>query len=198
MGITKKQKAVFDFICEYFDTHGFSPTQEEIREHFSLKSLGSVQKYIQYLTNAGYLKNSWNARRGLEPVKPTEEALEIPLLGKVAAGQPIEDFHYNESISVPQNMVKGNDHFALIVSGNSMIEDGIFDGDTIIVKKQPMANNGQTVVALVENEATVKTFYKSKNQVELHPANSSMDPFIYNKGDVKIEGIVVGLLRTYL
>jgi repressor LexA len=201
MGITKKQKQVFDYIKEYFASHGVSPTQNEIKDYFGFKSFGSVQKYIQYLTEAGFLKNSWNARRGLEPVdleKESFEKFEIPLLGSVAAGSPIEAIQRQEMISIPPTMVKSTkDIFALNVQGQSMIDDGILDGDIIICKKQSTANNGDTVVALIDNEATVKRFYKKANSVELHPANSSMKPFIYKGGNLKIEGIVVGLLRVY-
>jgi repressor LexA len=203
MGITKKQKEVFDFISTYLHTHGYSPTQVEIKEHFGFKSLGSVQRYIQYLSNAGYLKNTWNSRRGLEPVLQNEnnsssQALEVPLLGKVAAGLPIESMEYNETVTIPPSMLaKSKDVFALRVEGESMIEDGIFDGDVIVVKKQEDASNGETVVATVDNEATVKRLYKKNGAVELHPANSSMEPFIYSEGNVNISGVVVGLIRTY-
>ena len=118
-------------------------------------------------------------------------------VGKVAAGLPIEAIAGTETVSVPQTMLKGNDNFALTVSGNSMIEDGILDGDTIVVKKQESASNGETVGALIENEATVKRFYKKSNAVELHPANSSMSPIIVQGGAFKIEGVVVGLLRHF-
>jgi repressor LexA len=198
MGITKKQKQVYDYIKSYFSENGYSPTQDEIKLHFGFKSLGSVQKYIQYLTNAGYLKNSWNARRGLEPIIHNNENFSsVPLLGKVAAGLPIEAVENRENISVPANLIKQGEHFALQVEGDSMIEDGILEGDVIVIKKQATAQNGDTVVALIDNEATVKRFYRKSKNIELHPANSRMKPFIYDSGDLSIEGIVVGLIRAY-
>ncbi len=200
MSLTKKQKQVFDYICDYLDTNGFSPTQMEIKEHFSFKSLGSVQDYIRYLKNSGHLQNDPNSVRGLKPVNQSNEAdntLDIPLHGKVAAGNPIEAIEGTETISVPANMIGSGSHFALTVNGESMIEDGILDGDLIIVKEKNQASNGETIVATINNEATVKRYYKKSNQIELHPANSSMSPIIIKDGDFHIKGILVGLYRSY-
>ncbi len=199
MSLTKKQKLVFDYICEYLDKNGYSPTQVEIQVHFGFKSLGSVQDYIKYLTNAGYLSSDSNAVRGLTPVRAEQldNHTEIPLLGDVAAGIPIEAMENPENISVPNSMIGSGVHFALNVCGNSMIEDGILDGDVIVVKQQTSASNGQTVVAVVDNEATVKRFYNKKSHVELHPANSTMKPFIIRDESFEIKGVLVGLLRVY-
>jgi len=149
MALTKKQKKVYDFICEYLDTQGFSPTQNEIKKHFQLKSLGSVQDYIRYLTNAGFLKNDPNAVRGLEPIReevtPPSPEVNIPLLGQVAAGLPIEAIEGQESVSIPSNMIPPGKCFALQISGQSMIEDGILDGDIVLIKEQKTANRGDTV-----------------------------------------------------
>ena len=173
----------------------------EIKEHFGFKSLGSVQDYIRYLKNADYIENDTNSVRGLTPVgygqNTGESSLEIPLHGKVAAGNPIEAMEGTENISVPASMVGKGSHYALTISGESMIEDGILDGDVIVVKEQKNASNGDTVVAVIENEATVKRYYKKKNAIELHPANSSMKPIIIENGDFQIKGVLVGLLRSY-
>jgi repressor LexA len=195
--LTRKQKEVYDYICAYLDEHGTSPTQLEIKEYFGFKSLGSVQDYIKYLVNGGYLRNDSNAVRGLVPVTHAEPSVEIPLLGKVAAGNPIEVVEGQETIPVPRTMLKQGTHFALTVTGQSMIEDGILDGDVIIIKKQQTANNGDTVVATVDHEATVKRFYKKSSKIELHPANSSMKPIIVSDQEFQIKGILVGLLRQY-
>lgn len=200
MSLTKKQKQVFDFICEYIDLNGYSPTQMEIKEHFNFKSLGSVQDYIRYLKNSGHLENDANSVRGLKPVNQdsnNDNSLDIPLHGKVAAGNPIEALEGSETVSVPANMVGSGNHFALTVSGESMIEDGILDGDLIIIKEKNHANNGDTIVATINNEATVKRYYKKANKIELHPANSSMSPIIVKGGDFHIKGILVGLYRSY-
>lgn len=201
MSLTKKQKQVYDYIAEYLEENGYSPTQVEIQHNFGFKSLGSVQDYIRYLRTAGYLQNDTNSVRGLVPINPNQqsiiEAIEIPLHGKVAAGNPIEAFEGSEKVEIPASMVGLGTHFALTVSGQSMIEDGILDGDVIIIKEQKTASNGETVVAVVENEATVKRFYRNKNKIELHPANSSMEPIIIDQGDFHIKGVLVGLYRSY-
>ncbi len=195
--LTRKQKEVFDYICAYIDEHSVSPTQIEIKEYFGFKSLGSVQDYIKYLVNGGYLKNDPNAVRGLVPADQPEPSVEIPLLGKVAAGIPIEVVEGSETIPVPKTMIRQGTYFALTVSGKSMIEDGILDGDVIIIKKQNTANNGETVVATLDHEATVKRYYKKASTIELHPANSSMKPIQVLDVDFQIKGILVGLIRRY-
>lgn len=201
MSLTKKQKQVFDYICEYINEHEYSPTQLEIKEHFGFKSLGSVQDYIRYLKNSGHLTNDPNSVRGLTPCTSTDKentnVIDIPLHGKVAAGNPIEAIEGNEMISVPTAMLGKGTHYALTISGQSMIEDGILDGDVIVVKEQNNAHNGDTVVAVINNEATVKRFYKKNKTIELHPANSSMQPIIVNDGDFQIKGVLVGLIRAY-
>lgn len=201
MSLTKKQKQVFDFISEYLELNGYSPTQVEIKTHFGFKSLGSVQDYIRYLKNAGYLQNDPNSVRGLTPVNQNktvnDNSIAIPLHGSIAAGCPIEAMEGQEEIDVPSSMVGNGQHYALTVKGESMIEDGILDGDLIIIKEQNNAFNGQTVVADIEGEATLKRYYKKSKHVELHPANSSMKPIVVENGNFQIKGILVGLYRSY-
>lgn len=202
MSLTKKQKQVYDYIVEYINDNDFSPTQMEIKEHFGFKSLGSVQDYIRYLKNANYIQNDTNSVRGLTPVSGgitnnNDNIIDIPLHGKVAAGNPIEAIEGTENISVPATMIGRGSHYALTISGESMIEDGILDGDVIVVKEQKNANNGDTVVAVIDNEATVKRYYKNKSIIELHPANSTMKPIVVKSGDFQIKGVLVGLLRSY-
>ncbi|MBT5093904.1 MAG: transcriptional repressor LexA [Halobacteriovoraceae bacterium] len=208
MGITKKQKEIYDYIKSYIDTHSCAPTQKEIKEHFSFKSFGSVQRYIKYLTDAGYLGSDWNARRGLTLVEeqalmaaPAPHSREIPLLGKVAAGIPIEALEDpEETIPVPLHMLSGDSrYFALKVEGDSMIDEGIFQDDIVVCKGQETAHTGQTVVAVIDGEATVKNFYKKKGIIELHPANSTMQPIIVDGSlPFKIAGVLVGLIRSYV
>lgn len=211
MALTKKQNQVYLYIKEYFDKEGYAPTQKEIKEHFGLKSFGSVNKYMHYLQEAGKIEIDWNARRGIKLIEestappamvttPQAQFSEVPLLGDVAAGNPIEAIENpSEHTMVPNHMVaKPGRYFALNVQGDSMINDGIFEGDILVCRAQENANQGQTVIAVVDNEATVKNFYKKKNSIELHPANDRLSPFIITgQNDFRIAGIVVGLLRSY-
>lgn len=206
MALTKKQKEVYDYLVAYHDHHGHAPTQNEIKDHFGLKSLGSVQKYLQYLNKEGLLETHWNQRRGVE-IKAPERVQEsdsemIPLLGLVAAGNPIEAIENpTNTISVPRYFLKGGfRYFALTVKGDSMIEAGILEGDVIVCRSTKEARNGQIVVAVIDGEATVKTLsMQKKSQIELLPANKSYSPIVVdeNTGDFKIVGTLVGLLRSY-
>ncbi len=208
MALTKKQNQVYLYIKEYYLKEGFAPTQKEIKDHFGLKSFGSVNKYMHYLQDAGKIEVDWNARRGIKllEVEEVETPLvnqhfsEIPLLGDVAAGNPIEAIENpSEHTLVPNHMVaRPGRYFALNVQGDSMINDGIFEGDTLVCRAQENANQGQTVIALVDNEATVKNFYRKNSVIELHPANDRLSPFVITgENDFRIAGIVVGLLRSY-
>ncbi len=217
MALTKKQKDVLDFISFYTHSHGVAPTQKEIKEHFGLKSFGSVQRYLKYLSEAGHIEQDWNAKRGLKITKrppinqgentPSSNTVELPLLGKAAAGIPIEAIEnpdsFENKIEVPLSLIKTNSsHYALKVQGDSMVDDGIFDGDTIICRYQKTAQNGQTVVAIIDGEATVKKYYQFKDRLELHPANPYLEPFVYTNSDIQelgieITGVVVALYRDY-
>lgn len=204
MALTKKQKQVYDYIYYYVNDNSYAPTQSEIKEHFGFRSLGSVQDYIRYLTNAGYLKNDSNAVRGLEPMVPLEDkipdmpgVITLPLLGSVAAGEPIEKFEENQTVEVPENLVGLGDHYALQIQGESMIEDGILDGDIVILKHQKNVENGQTAVVLVNGAATIKRFYNHTHHIELRPANEKMSPIIVDHNNWEVSGILVGLFRNY-
>lgn len=197
MALTKKQKDVLDFITEYVRENGVSPTQKEIQQHFGFKSLGSVQDYIKYLTAGGYLNNDSHSVRGLMPSHVQQNSEEIPLLGDIAAGIPIEAIENADMISVPVHMLGRGKFYALKVKGESMIEDGILSGDVAIIKHQTQAENGQIVVAVIDNETTLKRYYKKAKQIELHPANHTMKPIIIKDRECEIRGLMVGLLRTY-
>lgn len=198
MALTKKQKDVLDYITDYVREKGFSPSQKEIQDFFSFKSLGSVQDYIKYLTQGGYLVNDAHSVRGLTPARMSPQGTEeIPLLGSIAAGVPIEAIETPNTIAVPTSMLRRGSHYALTVKGESMIEDGILDGDTAIVRQQDHADNGQVVVAVIDNETTLKRYFKKAKQVELHPANSTMKPIIIKDRECEIRGVLVGLLRLY-
>jgi SOS regulatory protein LexA len=197
MALTKKQKEVLDYITGYVRENGYSPTQKEIQEFFGFKSLGSVQDYIKYLTNGGYLQNDSHSVRGLMPATVQQNSEDIPLLGNIAAGTPIEAIENTDMISVPTHMLGRGTHYALKVRGESMIEEGILSGDIAIIKHQTQADNGQIVVAVVDNETTLKRYYKKSKQIELHPANKTMKPIIVKDKECEIRGLLVGLIRTY-
>lgn len=202
MALTKKQKNVLDYIESYFDENGVAPTQKEIKDHFELKSYGSVQRYLKYLMEEGLLESNWNERRGLKLKKQPpqfEESREVPLLGDVAAGVPIEAIENPHTIQVPLHMIrKENRYFALRVRGDSMIEDGILEDDILVVEERSNAHQGQTIVAIIDGEATVKNYFKKPNCIELHPANSTMAPFVIGPAQsFKIAGVLAGLLRSY-
>jgi len=221
MGITKKQKEVFDYISEYSLINGYAPTQKEIKEHFAFKSFGSVQRYIKYLADAGYIETDWNARRGITLLggpgelssnsddnfhrdnHPVMDLRSIPLLGDIAAGNPIEALESaTETIDVPSYMIRSTSarHFALNINGNSMIEDGILNGDIVICRHQLDAKRGETVVAIIEGEATLKHYYPTGRTIELRPANKDFSTIVVDResGEFNIAGIMVGLLRSYI
>jgi SOS regulatory protein LexA len=209
MGLTKKQKEFYDYISDYIKEHGHSPTQKEMKDHFELKSFGSVQKYLQYLEKEGLLANHWNQRRAVEVKKPTaiidEDSEQIPLLGMVAAGNPIEAIeHANNLITVPKYFLKGAyKYFALTVKGDSMIEAGILENDVVVCRSCDTAHNGQIIVAVVNGEATLKTLNHQKKKVELLPHNKNYSPIVVDltnpdeSFNFKIVGALVGLLRSY-
>jgi len=216
MAITKKQMDVFRYLMQYQEKNGHAPTQKEIKEYFGLKSFGSVQRYLKYLEDEGMLEKDWNARRGLKlvnsepPTKKSTKTIDenqftIPLLGKIAAGNPISAIEEaGENVVVPPSMLsKGHTFYALKVKGDSMIEDGIKEGDLAIIRYQEMANNGETVVAIINGEATLKNYYLGQGQIELRPANSRYKPIkVSPKNDeseqFKLAGVMVGLIRHCL
>src|SRR5262249_51944999 len=199
MNLTKRQKEILDFIRSYRGEHGISPTQREIRERFQLSSFGTVQKHLKRLEEKGALAREGNRSRGIAPREeaPAAGGRGVPLLGLVAAGRPIEPFPQEESIEVPSTLLGKGEHFVLRVRGESMIEDGILDGDFVVVSRREKAESGQTVVALVRGEATLKRYYTEGQRVRLQPANAAMKPLTFDARDVTIQGVVTGLIRDY-
>jgi repressor LexA len=198
MKLTEKQKAFLEYISHYMEDWGQSPSFEEICSHFGFTSYNTVTTYLKTLEWKGYIRlpNKKNQKRAIEVISPVEtRRLEFPLLGRVAAGKPIEAVEEVDAIEVPPSMTGQGDHFVLQVRGDSMKEDGILDKDFIVVRKQPTAENGQTVVALINNEATVKKYYKQENYVELRPSHADMESILIKEGDLRIEGRVVGVMR---
>ena len=192
--LTPKQKKVLDFISSFLDKNDYSPSLEEIAKHFKLRSISTVHHQVDALEKKGYLNKVEFKQRSIEPVV---NETEIPLLGYIAAGEPIEAISNPEPIKVPQSMLpKSGLHYALKVKGNSMIDEDIYDGDTVIIRRQETAENGQKVVALINgNEATLKKIYKEKNGYILQPANSSMKPIFVKQ--LMVQGRVIGVLPTH-
>lgn len=193
--LTPKQKKVFDFINDYIKDRGYAPTLEEIASHFKLNSVSTIHQFIKTLETKGYLSKEYRKSRSITPTEIGN--VEIPLLGYIAAGEPIEAVSNPGSLIVPKTMLsRGGLHYALKVKGNSMIDESIYDGDTVIIRRQETATNGQKVVALINGtEATLKKIYKEKNGFRLQPANSSMKPIFVR--DLIIQGKVIGVLPNY-
>lgn len=195
--ITKKQKGVFDFINTYIAENGISPTFEEIRKKLKLKAVSTVHEHINSLKEKGYLSKSENSVRSLLPKKQIKLIVEIPIIGRIAAGYPIETIENREgTISIVNPNIKTPEgYYALRVAGDSMINEGIFDGDIVIIKKQSVAENGQTVVAIIdENQATLKKLYREKNRIRLEPRNPNMQPLF--RVDVEVRGVVVQVVSN--
>lgn len=194
--ITPKQKRLLDYISEFTRENGYAPSQQEIASHFGYSSLGTIQNFLSRLEKHGFLKRSWNAKRALAPVERQAAGYELPLLGFVAAGKPIEAIENSDSIEVPQTMLGRGENFVLRVKGDSMVGDGIMDGDYVVVSRRQTAENGSTVVALVDGHATVKRFHRREGLVELRSANPLVpDIMVGPEQDFRIEGIVVGVIR---
>lgn len=204
MPVTARQRQVYEFISRYLETNNQPPTIAEIGGEFQLTSSASVHSILLALEREGLIKRIPNISRGIELVKVNRrenvaEEFEVPLLGVVAAGQPIEAVLAHETVSAPKNMIGRGRMFALRVRGDSMIEENIQDNDIIIVSSQPTAENGQMVVALIDgNYATVKKFYREADFIRLEPANPQFKPiFIKTPERIQIQGIVRGLIRNY-
>lgn len=201
MVLTPRQKEVYDFLCRYIEMHRYAPTIAELQSHLGLSSPASVHQLLTALEDEGLITRVKHASRGIELVRQAdnEHAPEIPLLGMVAAGRPIEAILSNEVLSVPADMLGRGRTFALRVKGDSMIDEHIADGDFVIVESRQTASNGEMVVALVDGaEATVKHFYLENDQVRLEPANPNYQPILVRPANrVSIQGVVVGVIRKY-
>jgi len=194
--ITKRQKQVLDFIKKYISKHDYAPSLEEIRKHLKLKAVSTAHYHVEALQNMGYLQKETNHPRALD-VFLEEKFIHIPIMGNIAAGLPIEAIEDKEFIAVPQSKIKSSQrHYALRVQGESMIDENINDGDVVIIKSQKTADNGQKVVALIDNtEVTLKKIYREKTKIRLEPANPKFEPLIYPAKRVKIQGSVVDVIR---
>ena len=202
MPLTKRQKEILDFLEAFLGENGYPPSFEEIAHHFGYTSLATVHEHLENLRHKGYIRKSYNASRSIElvPAESHVAAIELPLLGLVAAGQPIEAVADQETLVVPEDMVtRGGRHYVLRVRGDSMIEEQIRDGDYVVVNSRKTAENGEMVVALVHGDsATVKKFYRERDgRIRLQPANVTMQPMYFRSHEVIVQGIVVGVIRRY-
>jgi repressor LexA len=202
MPLTKRQREILNYLSVYSEQNGYAPSFEEIANHFNYNSLATVHEHLTNLERKGYIKRSYNESRAIEilPTEATPRAIELPLLGAVAAGVPIEAVDANETLSVPESFVRhtGN-HYVLRVRGNSMIDEQIRDGDFVVVNERRSADNGEMVIAMLTgNAATVKKFYRERDgRIRLQPANETMQPMYVHENDISIQGVVVGVLRRY-
>ncbi|MCL1847871.1 MAG: transcriptional repressor LexA [Coriobacteriia bacterium] len=209
--LSERQQEILDFLGEFTARNGYPPSVREIGDAVGLSSSSTVHSHLGALEDKGYIKRDPSSARALtvipqggsvsaastqvQPQRLPRNVIELPLVGQVAAGSPIlADQNIEDSLLLPTQIVGDTSSFLLTVRGESMIEAGIFDGDYVVVKEQPTANNGEIVVALIDDEATVKTFYREDSRIRLQPENHTMDPIYAH--DVTILGKVIALLRT--
>ena len=207
MSLTKRQKEVLDYLENFINKRGYSPSFEEIGRSLKLTSLATVHKHLSTLEKKGFVRRGYNQSRSIEIRQlpksvsdqlVTKRATDLPLLGRIAAGQPVEAIEDRESLSLA-DFTRGQNNFVLQVRGESMRDDHILDGDYIVVEQTQVVNPGEIVVALVgEGDATLKRFFREAGgKVRLQPANSQMSPIIVNANEVRIQGRVIGVLRKY-
>ena len=202
MPLTKRQREILTYLGSYSENHGYAPSFEEIADQFQYNSLATVHEHLSNLERKGYIKRGYNESRAIEilPSEAFQRSVELPLLGTVAAGVPIEAMASGESLCVPETFLrKSGSHYVLKVRGNSMVDAHIGDGDFVIVNERRSADNGEMVIAMMQgNAATVKKFYRERDgRIRLQPANETMEPIYVHENDISIQGVVVGVLRRY-
>lgn len=203
MALTKRQREILDFLESFIQEYGYSPSFEEIAKFFNYRSLATVHEHLSNLERKGYIRRNYNESRSVEPLevsRPDAVASRLPLLGRVAAGSPIDAIEDPETVAVPDDMISGvGPHYVLRVRGDSMIDDQIRNGDYVVVDGRQTAENGETVIALVNGEsATVKRFFREGNgRIRLQPANESHAPQYYDSDAIEVRGVVIGVIRKY-
>ena len=198
--LTKRQREILDYLQEFIQQHGYAPSLEEVGRRFGLSSLATVHKHLTNLEEKGCIRRLWNRSRSVEllSARTGQRAVELPMLGFVAAGLPIEAVTGTETIAVPEDLVGRRDTYVLKVKGDSMIDEQIRDGDYVIVEDRKTAENGEMVIALLGgSDVTLKKFYRENGRVRLQPANPAMQPMIVDAGLVQLQGVVVGVMRKY-
>jgi len=197
--LTRRQKQLLDFIRSHIKRRGYAPTLAEMGGHMGLGSVATVHKHLRQLEEKRLIRRLPNRSRALELLDPDAPGglVRVPLLGRVAAGTPIEALEVDESIVIPDEMIRGGETFALRVQGDSMIDDGIHDGDVVVVERRSTADDGATVVAVVDGAATIKRLHRKRGRVHLMPANPAVAPLVLAPDDVEVRGVVVALLRRF-
>jgi repressor LexA len=198
--LTKRQREILDYLHDFIQQHGYAPSLEEVGRRFGLSSLATVHKHLTNLQDKGVIKRAWNRSRSVELVvtRTGGRAVELPLLGYVAAGAPIEAIAGSETISVPEDFAGKLDTYVLRVRGDSMIDEQIRDGDFVIVEDRKTALNGEMVIALLGgSDVTLKKFYRENGTIRLQPANPAMQPIVIDADLVQLQGVVVGVMRKY-
>ena len=203
--LTERQRDILEFIQRFQGEKGIAPTHREICEEFGYSSYGTVYKHLKLLQEKGFLRKDWNQKRGIEVLRELpgggveDESKELPFFGRIAAGQPIEAVANQDTLNVPHHLLgrRRGEHYVLEVVGDSMIGEGIFEGDLVIVLQRELAEPGDMVVALVGSDATLKRFYPEGDTIRLQPANPNMQPIRGPAQDVQSQGIVVGLMRRF-
>ncbi|MCG7945112.1 MAG: transcriptional repressor LexA [Candidatus Thiodiazotropha taylori] len=198
MRLTRRQQEIYDILRSDADMTQRPPTYDELCQRLGLSSRGSLHKHIQALVMAGLVEPMAGKQRGIRLVSAAQQEQGIPMLGRIAAGRPIEAVEQTEKISVPDSMAASKACYALQVSGDSMIDEGIFDGDFVVIEQSAAADNGDIVVALIDQqETTLKRLEQLPGKTILHPANATMSPMIYKPDQIQIQGILRGLIRYY-
>jgi len=200
MALTKRQKEIYDFVRDFIEGKGYSPSLQEIGRHFDLSAVATVHKHVSNLVDKGLLRRGRNQNRSLEVVAsgPPVGVRELPLYGYVAAGQPIEAIATPERLPVPEALAGKGRTYVLRVRGDSMIDEQVRDGDLVIVEERNTASDGEMVIALLHgDEVTLKKFYRERGRVRLQPANSEMAPIFVLEDHLRIQGVVVGLMRRF-
>lgn len=199
--LTKRQREILDYLNDFIQQHGYAPSLEEIGRRFNLSSLATVHKHLSNLQEKGFIRRSWNRSRSVEllAARTGQRAVELPMLGYVAAGHPIEAVIGADTIAVSEALVAGRrDTYVLRVKGESMIDEQIRDGDWVVVEDRHSADNGEMVIALVGGyDVTLKKFYRESGRIRLQPANPTMAPIYVEPDRVQIQGVVVGVMRKY-
>jgi len=196
--LTRRQQQIYDYLVENADHFDHPPTHDELCQALGLSSRGSLHKHIQALVQAGLVEPMDGSHRGIRLVEQQAAFDGIPLLGRIAAGRPIEAVPQPETMQVPEALLGPGPCYVLQVSGDSMLEAGILDGDFVVIEQRDSARNGEIVVALVNSEeVTLKRIEQQPGRVILHPANAAMEPMTYAPDAVQVQGVLRGLLRSY-
>jgi repressor LexA len=204
MKLTRRQREIYDYLAEFIEHNGYAPSLEEIAARFRLSSVATVHEHLENLESKGAVRRDPHKSRAIELTQPVDgrgrsAAVDLPLLGRVAAGQPLEAISEHETLAVPEAMLGRGETFVLRVAGDSMIDEHIADGDFVIVEKRDTARNGERVVALIDGEhATLKTlFHEPDGRIRLQPANERLAPLFYDAARVRVQGVAIGILRKY-